>query len=59
MNAHSDDAAQQVQITVDLHCGSRSVETLTRQIEKLYDVRSVACLTASEPAVVMKESVAC
>lgn len=59
MNAHSDDAAQQVQITVDLHGGHRSVETLTRQIEKLYDVRSVACLTASEPAVVLKESVAC
>lgn len=59
MKAHSDDAAQQVEITVDVFSAGRSVETLARQIEKLYDVRSVAYLTAEEPAVVMKESVAC
>ena len=59
MNAHSDDAAQQVEITLQLRSTGRSVDTLTRQIEKLYDVRSVACLAASEPAVVMEESVAC
>ena len=59
MNAQTDDAAQQVEITVQVHSAGRSVETLAKQIEKLYDVRSVACLAASEPAVVMKESVAC
>lgn len=59
MNAHSDDVAQQVEITLQLRSTGRSVDTLTRQIEKLYDVRSVACLSASEPTVVLKESVAC
>lgn len=59
MNAHSDEAAQQVEITLQLRSTGRSVDTLTKQIEKLYDVRSVACLPASEPAVVLKESVAC
>jgi acetolactate synthase II small subunit len=59
MHAHSDDASQQVEITVHVRAVGRSVETLTRQIEKLYDVRSVACLTANEPGVVMGESVAC
>jgi len=59
MKAHSDEAAQQVEITIDVWSAGRSVETLARQIEKLYDVRSVACLTAADTAVVMKESVAC
>lgn len=59
MNAHSDDGAQQVEITLQLRSSGRSVDILTRQIEKLYDVRSVACLTAGEPGVVMGESVAC
>jgi len=59
MNAHSDDAAQHVEITIQVRSAGRSVDTLTRQIEKLYDVRSVACLTAGEPAVAMEESVAC
>lgn len=59
MNAHSDDAAQQVEITLQLRSTGRSVDTLTRQIEKLYDVRSVACLSAAEPNVVLEESVAC
>ncbi len=59
MNAHSDDASQQVEITVHLHSAGRSVDILARQIEKLYDVRSVACLTAGEQATAMKESVAC
>jgi acetolactate synthase II small subunit len=59
MNARTDEAAQQVEITVQVRSAGRSVETLAKQIEKLYDVRSVACLTASEPAVVMEESVAC
>jgi acetolactate synthase II small subunit len=58
MNAHSDDASQQVEITVHVRATGRSVETLTRQIEKLYDVRSVVCLTA-EPSVAMGGSVAC
>jgi acetolactate synthase II small subunit len=59
MNARADDAAQQVEITLQLRSKGRSVEVLTRQIEKLYDVHSVACLTAGEPAAVMEESVAC
>lgn len=59
MNAHSDEATQQVEITVHLRATDRSVDTLAKQIEKLYDVRSVACLTAGEPHVVMEESVAC
>jgi acetolactate synthase II small subunit len=60
MNAHSDDATQQVEITIHLRSTGRSVDTLTKQIGKLYDVRSVVCLTASEPAVVvMEESLAC
>jgi acetolactate synthase II small subunit len=59
MNARSDDSAQQVEITIQLKSTGRSVEVLTRQIEKLYDVRSVACLTASEPAMMLEESVAC
>lgn len=59
MNAHTDDAAQQVEITLQLRSTGRSVDTLTRQIAKLYDVRSVACLTAGESVVSMGESVAC
>lgn len=59
MNAHSDDAAQQVEITMQVCSTGRSVDTLTRQIAKLYDVRSVACLTAGESQVPMEESVAC
>ena len=59
MNAHTDDAAQQVEITVHVHSAGRSVDTLARQIGKLYDVRNVVCLTAGEQSVVMEESVAC
>ena len=59
MNAHTDDAGQHVEITVHLRSTGRSVDTLTRQIAKLYDVRSVACLGASEPSVAIGESVAC
>jgi acetolactate synthase II small subunit len=59
MNAHADDAAQQVEITIHLYSSGRSVDTLTKQIGKLYDVRSVACLSGSEPAVARGESVAC
>jgi acetolactate synthase regulatory subunit len=59
MNARSDDAAQQLEITVQLHSTGRSVEVLTRQIEKLYDVRTVACMNAGEPAAALQESVAC
>jgi acetolactate synthase II small subunit len=59
MNAHTDDASQQVEITVHLHSGGRSVDTLARQIGKLYDVRSVARIASAEQSVVMGESVAC
>ena len=59
MHAHTDDARQEVEITVHVRSATRSVETLAKQIEKLYDVRSVACLTAGAPAVVMEESLAC
>jgi acetolactate synthase II small subunit len=59
MNAHSDDARQEVEITVHLRATGRSVETLAKQIEKLYDVRSVACLAPVEQTVVLGESVAC
>lgn len=59
MNAHSDESTQQVEITLQLRSCGRSVDILTRQIEKLYDVRSVACLTAGEPSIAMGESVAC
>jgi acetolactate synthase II small subunit len=59
MHAHSDDATQQVEITIHLHSTGRSVDTLAKQIGKLYDVRSVACLPVSEPVVAMGESVAC
>lgn len=58
MNARADDAGDEVEITLEIRSAGRSVDTLTRQIEKLYDVRRVACL-AGETAVVMKESVAC
>jgi acetolactate synthase II small subunit len=59
MNAHTDDGAQQVEVTVHLHSAGRSVETLTRQIQKLYDVRSVSCLTAVDAPAMMGGSVAC
>jgi acetolactate synthase II small subunit len=59
MNAHTDEASQQVEITVHLHSTGRSVDTLARQIGKLYDVRSVACVASAEQAVVMRGSVAC
>jgi acetolactate synthase II small subunit len=48
-----------VEITVHLHSAGRSVDTLARQIGKLYDVRSVACIAPAEQSVVMGESVAC
>jgi acetolactate synthase small subunit len=57
MNACTDE--HHVEVTVDVHSAGRSVETLTRQIQKLYDVRSVACLTGAEAPVAMGESVAC
>ena len=59
MNAHADESAQHVEVTVHVHSAGRSVETLARQIQKLYDVRSVACLTATESPAMMGESVAC
>lgn len=59
LNAHSDEAGQQVEITMQVRSAGRSVDTLTRQIAKLYDVRSVACLTAGESQATMGESVAC
>jgi acetolactate synthase small subunit len=59
MNAHADESAQHVEVTVHVHSAGRSVETLARQIQKLYDVRSVACLTATELPAMMGESVAC
>jgi len=59
MNAHTDEASQQVEITVHLHSAGRSVDTLARQIGKLYDVRSVACIAPAEQSFVMGESVAC
>jgi len=59
MNAHADEAAQQVEITVHVNSAGRSIETLAKQIEKLYDVRSVACLPSTEARPVLKESVAC
>lgn len=59
MNARSDDAEQHVEVTMHVRAAGRSVDTLTRQIEKLYDVRSVVCLSAGEPAVMVEESVAC
>lgn len=59
MNAHTDDAGQQVEVTVHLRSAGRSVDTLARQIAKLYDVRSVACLATGESQVAMEESVAC
>lgn len=59
MNAHPDESAQHVEVTVHVHSAGRSVETLTRQIQKLYDVRTVACLTAGETPAVVGESVAC
>lgn len=57
MNACTDE--HQVEVTVDIFSTGRSVETLTRQIQKLYDVRSVACLTGAEAPAAMGESVAC
>ena len=59
MNAHADEGQQHVEVTVHVHSTGRSVETLARQIQKLYDVRSVACLTAAEAPAIMGESVAC
>ncbi|NGP52324.1 ACT domain-containing protein [Thioalkalivibrio sp. XN8] len=57
MNAYTGE--QHVEVTVDIHSAGRSVETLTRQIQKLYDVRSVACLTAAEAPAALGGSVAC
>ena len=59
MQAHTDDARQEVEITVHVRSATRSIETLAKQIEKLYDVRSVACLTVGERTAVMAESLAC
>lgn len=59
MNAHTDDGAQQVEVTVHLHSAGRSVDTLARQIQKLYEVRSVSCLSGAESPAMMGGSVAC
>ena len=59
MNAHPDESAQHVEVTVSVHSAGRSVETLARQIQKLYDVRSVACLAGADSPAAMGESVAC
>jgi acetolactate synthase II small subunit len=55
----SDDSAQQMELTVEVKSSGRSVDTLARQIEKLFDVRSVSLVNANQPAVALEESMAC
>ena len=57
MNAMTEE--HHVEVTVSVHSAGRSVETLTRQIQKLYDVRSVACMAGAEAPAAMGGSVAC
>jgi acetolactate synthase small subunit len=59
IDANSDDSDQQMELTIVLRSPQRSVEALARQIEKLFDVRSVHLVTAAEPTLRLKESVAC
>jgi len=57
MHARTDDAAQQMELTIQFHSAGRSPEVLARQIEKLFDVRHVSLV--EESGVALKESFAC
>ena len=58
IDATADDSAQQMELTIGVYSPQRSAEVLARQVEKLFDVRSVQVMTA-EPSMRLKESVAC
>jgi len=58
IDATADDSAQQMELTIEVHSPQRSAEVLARQVEKLFDVRSVH-LVPAESAMQLKESVAC
>ena len=47
----SDDSAQQMELTVEVRSSGRSVDTLARQIEKLFDVRAVSLVSTSVPPI--------
>ena len=59
IDASADEAAQQMELTIEVRSSGRSVDVLARQIEKLFDVRSVALVRTKEPAVQLEESMAC
>ena len=59
IDASADEAAQQMELTIEVCSPGRSVDVLARQIEKLFDVRSVALERNNEPAVQLEESMAC
>ena len=54
----SDSESPHMELTLEVHSGQRSAETLTRHVAKLFDVRHVALVDHAQ-AVPIKESVAC
>jgi acetolactate synthase small subunit len=59
INTASDEASPHMEMTLEIHSPQRSVETLARHVEKLFDVSDVHLIAAHAPAAPMKESVAC
>ncbi|UCC13522.1 MAG: ACT domain-containing protein [Gammaproteobacteria bacterium] len=59
IDASADEAAQQMELTIEVRSPGRSADVLARQIEKLFDVRSVDLVRTDEPAVQLEESMAC
>ncbi len=59
INAETHPSAQQMELVIELRSPGRSVETLARQVEKLFDVRAVTLVKAEQPAVALEESMAC
>lgn len=59
IDARANDAAQEMELVIELTGGTRPVDTLARQIGKLFDVRSVNLVHQREPARAPAESMAC
>ena len=59
IDAREDETAHEMEMTIGLSGSDRPVDTLARQIAKLFDVRSVNLVTQREPAVAPAESMAC
>jgi acetolactate synthase regulatory subunit len=59
IDARADESAGEMELVIELSGSGRPVETLARQIGKLFDVRAVNLVNHQKPAVAPAESLAC